>query len=73
MASEPITVSKSEPQQPPKQVNWRSQLNRYVLVVDGQTKSSFTDKTVADAEAKRLLDRWPALSVRIDDRGERAV
>ena len=70
MASEPLSVPKQEPQQPPRQVNWRAQLARYVLVVDGQTKNSFADKAAAEAEAKRLKERWTALSVRIDDRGE---
>jgi hypothetical protein len=54
-------------QLPPKQVSWRAQQARYVVSVDGQAKSSFEDKADAEAEAGKILARFPKLQVRVTD------
>ncbi len=44
-----------------------SETGRYVLLVDRQAKRSFNDRQDAEAEAKRILDRFPHLHVGIED------
>jgi len=41
---------------------------RYVLLVDSQAKRSFDSWDAAEAEAKRILDRFPHLHVGVEDR-----
>ena len=41
---------------------------RYVLLVDSQAKRSFDSWDDAEAEAKRILDRFPHLHVGVEDR-----
>lgn len=54
-------------QLPPKQVSWRSQMARFVVEVDGQAKSGFATRDLAEAEAKRISDAFPKLQVKIAD------
>jgi hypothetical protein len=54
-------------QLPPKQVSWRTQMPRYVIEVDGQAKSGFETRELAEVEAKRISDAFPKLQVRIAD------
>jgi hypothetical protein len=46
---------------------------RYVLLVDRQAKGSFDDRDAAEAEAKRILERFPHLRVGVEDREHQAA
>jgi hypothetical protein len=54
-------------QLPPKQVSWRAQMPRFVVEVDGQAKSGFAERELAEAEAKRISDAFPKLQVKVVD------
>jgi hypothetical protein len=45
---------------------------RYVLVVDRQPKRGFDHREAAEAEASRLLDRFPFLKVCVEENEEAA-
>ena len=56
------------PNQPtPQQLSKRVQMARYVVYVDHQAKSSFDKQEAAEKEAKRILDAFPILAVRVAD------
>ena len=48
---------------PPKRV----QLDRFIVAVDGQSKSGYTDREVADAEALKISQAYPRVSVSVID------
>ena len=54
-------------QLPPKQVSWRSQMQRFVVEVDGQAKTDYPTRELAEVEAKRISDAFPKLQVKIAD------
>ena len=54
-------------QLPPKQVSWRTQMQRFVVEVDGQAKSDYPTRELAEVEAKRISDGFPKVQVRIAD------
>ena len=56
-----------ESQTPPRQVSWRSHMARYVVVVDGQAKSSYAKQDDAEVEAKKISSKFPILQVRVKD------
>ena len=45
---------------------------RYILLVDRQAKRGFDAREEAEAEARRILERFPNLNVRIEDSEDRA-
>lgn len=57
----------SNDQQPARQLAKRAQMARYVVSVDGQPKSSFDTREPAEAEAKRILDKFPVVTVKVQD------
>jgi hypothetical protein len=54
-------------QQPPRQLAKRAQMARYTVSVDGQLKSSYDQREAAEAEAKRILTKFPILTVTVAD------
>lgn len=48
---------------PPKRV----QLDRFVVAVDGQSKSGYTEREPADAEALKIRQAHPRVSVTVID------
>lgn len=48
---------------PPKRV----QLDRFVVAVDGQSKSGYTEREPADAEAQKIRQAYPRVSVTVID------
>ena len=54
-------------QLPPKQVSWRTQMQRFVVEVDGQAKSDYPTRDLAEVEAKRISSAFPKLQVKIAD------
>lgn len=58
---------------PPRQLSRRAQAARYVVSVDRQIKSSYADLDHAVAEANRISDAFPILSVKITDSENLAV
>ncbi len=54
-------------QQAARQLAKRAQTARYVVHVDHQAKSSFDTIEAAEKEAKRILDAFPILTVRVAD------
>jgi hypothetical protein len=48
---------------PPKRV----QLDRFVVAVDGQSKSGYTVRELADAEALKIRQAYPRVSVTVID------
>ncbi len=56
----------SDQQSPPRIVK-RVHMNRYIVFVDQQGKSSFDSLEAAENEAKRILAAYPKLAVRVAD------
>ncbi len=54
-------------QQPPRQLAKRAQMARYTVSVDGQLKSSYDTREAAETEAKRILSKFPILTVTVAD------
>jgi hypothetical protein len=54
-------------QQPPRQLAKRAQMARYTVSVDGQLKSSYDTRDAAETEAKRILSKFPILTVTVAD------
>jgi hypothetical protein len=48
---------------PPKRV----QLDRFVVAVDGQSKSGYTEREAATAEAAKIRQAYPRVSVTVID------
>jgi hypothetical protein len=48
---------------PPKRV----QLDRFVVAVDGQSKSGYREREAADAEALKIRQAYPRVSVTVID------
>jgi len=48
---------------PPKRV----QLDRFIVAVDGQSKSGYTEREAADAEALKIRQAYPRVSVTVID------
>jgi hypothetical protein len=46
---------------------------RYILVVDHQPKRGFDHREAAEAEASRILDRFPNLKVCVEENEEAAA
>ena len=44
---------------------------RYILLVDRQAKRGFDAREEAEAEARRILERFPNLNVRVEDSEDR--
>ncbi len=46
---------------------------RYILVVDHQPKRGFDNREEAEAEASRILDRFPCLKVCVEENEDKAA
>ena len=57
----------SDEQQPGRKPPKRVQLDRYVVSVDGQAKTGYTDRAAAEAEAERIRQKYPRVSVGVTD------
>jgi hypothetical protein len=57
----------SNDQSPVRQLSKRAKMERYVVSVDGQPKSSYDTREAAEQEAKRILDKFPILTVIVAD------
>ncbi len=51
----------------PKRPRARPEPERFVLIVDHQSKRGFELREAAEVEARRILERYPHLDVRIED------
>lgn len=51
----------------PRKAVRRVQLGRYVLSVDGQAKAGYPQRNAADAEAERIRQAFPRVSVTVTD------
>ena len=56
--------------QTPRQPGKRAQNARFLVSVDGQTKSSYPNREDADAEALRISSKFTNLAVRVSDSEE---
>ncbi|HWG05565.1 MAG TPA: hypothetical protein VG271_11175 [Beijerinckiaceae bacterium] len=63
----------SNDQKPRRDLGKRPQMERYVVSVDLQPKSSFDTREAAEKEAKRISDAFPILTVHVDDMQEDSV
>jgi hypothetical protein len=50
-----------------------AQFGRFVLSVDGQRKSGFSDRVAADGEAAQLKAAFPNLHIRVIDQRDEVI
>ena len=60
-------------QQTPKQLSKRARMDRYVVYVDQQAKTSFDTREAAEAEAERIRTAFPVVAVRVSDEDNNSV